>query len=474
MSADATGTGSGGGRPWAGRRIHLIGVGGAGMSAYARAAHALGAEVSGSDGAESDYTRRLAADGVLQAAIGHRAENVPGAADVEVYHSTAIPEQNVERRAARERGLPERPRAELLGELSALRRTIAVAGTHGKTTTAAMIARMLLAAGMQPGWLIGAPIGGGLANAEWGEGEWLVVEADESDRSLLSLDVEIALLTNVELDHHASFASLVELRELFRRFLAGARQAVVWDRPELLALREGKTVGYEPQELELTPGGSRFRWRGHDVELAVPGAHNAANAAGALEAIRLAGAEEQAAIGALAAFAGAGRRFQPLGRSTGGAALYEDYAHHPTEIAATLLAARTLRHERLVAVFQPHLFSRTKLLAREFGAALAEADVVVVLDVYPARELAEDFPGVSGLLIAEATADAAAGRPVYWLPAFAEARTVLKGLLSAGDVCVVMGAGDVDVLGRELAAPGEGAGATPGDGGAAGAGRAAR
>jgi UDP-N-acetylmuramate--alanine ligase len=439
-------------RPWAGRRIHLIGVGGAGMSAYARAAHALGAEVSGSDAADSEYLRRLAADGVLQGAVGHRPENVPAGGQVEVYHSTAVPEDNVERVQARARGLPERPRAELLGELSALRRTIAVGGTHGKTTTAAMIARMLLAAGMRPGWLIGAPIGGGLANAEWGEGEWLVVEADESDRSMLSLRPEVAVLMNVELDHHASFASVQELREVFRSFLAGPPEAVVWDRPELLALREGPVVAFDAKEVQLTEGGSRFRWGEHQVELSVPGLHNALDAAAALEATRLAGAPAAQALAGLAAFEGAGRRFQPIGQSAGGARLYEDYAHHPTEVAATLSAARTLRPARLIAVFQPHLFSRTKLLAREFGVALALADVIVVLDVYPARERAEDFPGVSGLLIAEAAADAAGGRPVYWLPGFEAARAVLAGLLREGDVCVVMGAGDVDRLGRELVA----------------------
>jgi UDP-N-acetylmuramate--alanine ligase len=380
-----------------------------------------------------------------------------------VYFSSAVGAQDVERVAARERGLAERPRAELLGELSALRRTIAVAGTHGKTTTASMIAQALLAAGMRPGWLVGAPIGGGLANAEWGEGEWLVIEADESDRSMLSLAVEIAVLTNVELDHHASFSSLAELREAFRSFLSGAAEAVLWDRQELLALRDGPLVAYDAERVELTAGGSRFQWRGHEVELSVPGIHNALDATAALEATRLAGVPAESAVAALADFSGAGRRFQELGRSDGGARLFEDYAHHPTEVAATLLAARTLPHERLVAVFQPHLFSRTKLLAREFGVALAEADVIVVLGVYPARERQEDFPGVSGLLIAEAAADAAPGRPVYWLPGFAAARTVLEGLLARGDVCVVMGAGDVEQLGHELAAR---SGTAPGAGGA--------
>ena len=176
------------------------------MSGYARAAQALGAEVTGSDGALSPYAERLRADGVLEVKIGHDAENVPEGAGVEVIYSSAVPAGNPEREAARERGLAERPRAELLGEFTERKRTIAVAGTHGKTTTASMLVHALRAAGAQPGWLVGAPVGGGLPNAEWGEGEWLVVEADESDRSMLSLNVEIGVLTNVELDHHASFA----------------------------------------------------------------------------------------------------------------------------------------------------------------------------------------------------------------------------------------------------------------------------
>lgn len=437
-------------RPWAGRRIHLIGVGGAGMSAYARAASALGAEVSGSDAAETPYLARLREEGVLDPAVGHAAGNIPAGADVEVFHSSAIPESNPERAAARERGLRESPRAELLGELSALRRTVAVAGTHGKTTTSAMLVHVLRAAGMDPGWLVGGSPGPGLANSHWSGGEWLVVEADESDRSMLSLHVEVAVVTNVELDHHASYGSLQELREVFREFLAPAPQAVVWDRPDVLALRAGPVHPFDVPGAQLADGGSRFSWRGREVRLRVPGLHNALDAAAALEAAALAGADEQAAAASLQSFTGAGRRFQLLGSSSAGAAVYDDYAHHPTEVAATLRGARTLPHKRLVAVFQPHLYSRTKLLAREFGAALALADVAVVLDVYPARERAAEHPGVSGLLVAEATADAAAGRQVCWAPRRQDAAAMLAGLLRAGDLCVVMGAGDVDALAREL------------------------
>jgi len=463
---------SGAAGPWSGRRLHVVGVGGAGMSAYARAAHALGAQLSGSDAADGPYLRALAADGVLDAQVGHRAENLPEEAGVELAYSSAVPAENPERAAARARGVPELSRAQLLGELSAMRRTIAVAGTHGKTTTASMIAHALRGAGLDPGWLVGAPIGGGLANAHWSEGEWLVVEADESDRSMLGLSVEVAVLTNVELDHHTAFSSLGELREAFAAFLALASRAVVVPgRPALLELAgrpapvdrgagagggdasaaaAAEIVPFDADAPQLTAGGSRFAWRGHEVTLAVPGLHNALDAAAALEAARLAGADAALAIDALRAFPGAGRRFQRLGRSAAGAEVFEDYAHHPTEIAATLAGARTLPHRRLVAVFQPHLFSRTALLAREFGAALAAADAAVVLDVYGARERAADHPGVSGLAIARPAADAARGRPVCWTPTFAQARAALATLLGAGDVCVVMGAGDVDELAHAL------------------------
>jgi UDP-N-acetylmuramate--alanine ligase len=438
---------------WDGRRVHLIGVGGAGMSAYARAAHSLGAEVSGSDAASGPYLERLLADGVLaHASVGHSAANLPAGKDLEVYYSSAIAPENPERVATRERGLVEQPRAALLGELSALRRTIAVAGTHGKTTSASMLVHALRGGGLDPGWLVGAAVGVGLENAHWSEGEWLVVEADESDRSMLSLRVEIALLTNVELDHHANFGSLAELRETFREFLAGAREVVVWDRPELLELRAGPLVAFDAPELELDEGGSSFRWHGLEVSLAVPGRHNAVNAVGALEAALLAGAQPSGAVAALAGFTGASRRFQPLGSSPGGARVYDDYAHHPTEVAATLAAARTLAPRRLIAVFQPHLYSRTAALAREFAAALVEADVVAVLEVYPARERAAEHPGVSGLLIALQAADRAGGRPVYWLPRIEQAERVLADVLSEGDVCVVMGAGDSDALARALVA----------------------
>jgi|HubBroStandDraft_3_1064219.scaffolds.fasta_scaffold02598_2 UDP-N-acetylmuramate--alanine ligase len=446
-------------RPWDGRRLHLVGVGGAGMSGYARAAHALGATVSGSDRASTPYLERLREQGVLDAAIGHDARNLPAGEHVELIYSSAIAADNPERVAARSRGLPERPRADLLAELTSLRPTIAVAGAHGKTTTASMLVHILRDQGADPSWLVGSAVGAGLDNSHWSEDGWLIVEADESDRSMLSLHVQIAVLTNVELDHHATFASLGELRDAFRRFLAHAtRGIVIWDRPELLELSPTRQaveiVAYDARDLLLREGGSRFRWRGHEVDLTVPGAHNALNATAALEAARLAGIDELGAAVSLAGFAGAGRRFQRVGTTPAGAVVIDDYAHHPTEVAATLAAARTLGADRVVAVFQPHLFSRTAMLAREFGAALARADVAAVLDVYPARERAAEHPGVSGLTIARAASERAEGRPVLWLASFDAAARVLGGMLGAGDVCVAMGAGDVDTLARRLVVDG--------------------
>jgi UDP-N-acetylmuramate--alanine ligase len=439
--------------PWAGRRLHLIGLGGAGMSGYARVATQLGARVSGSDRAEGPALAGLRALGV-EVHVGHAAENIPAGDDVEVVHSSAVPADNPERAAARARNLPDRPRADLLAELSRLKRTIAVAGAHGKTTTTSMIAHALLRCGLEPAYLIGGALRTTGLNADWRPGEWLVVEADESDRSMLSLNVDVAVVTNVELDHHATFGSLAAVREVFRAFLRAAPQAVLWDRSDVLRLREDGAphVGFDVVDPALEPGGSRFRWRGLDVHLTIPGAHNARNAAAALEACRLAGAEPAQAAVALADFAGAGRRFERLGATPAGAEVVDDYAHHPTEVAATIAAARTLAPRRVVAVFQPHLYSRTARLARDFGAALAGADLPCVLEVYPARERAEDFPGVGGLLVAEAVADAAPGRRVLWLPDFAAAEAVLRAELRAGDLCLVLGAGDVDALGRALVA----------------------
>jgi UDP-N-acetylmuramate--alanine ligase len=417
------------------------------MSGLALIAHALGAQVTGSDRAESSYTERLRARGI-DAVIGHDARNVPDGA--EVVYSTAVAADNPERHAGRGRELH---RADLLAQIAELRRCIAITGTHGKTTTSAMIVHALAGAGLDPAYVVGGELRSTESNAGWGDGEWIVIEADESDRSLLKLRPEIAVLTNAELDHHATYSSRLDLERTFRAFMESASgAAVVWDRPELVALCPEGAIAYDAPEPLLSPGGAQFQWRGIDVRLGVPGAHNAINAAGALTASCVAGADAARAAAALADFRGAHRRFELVGATAAGAAVYDDYAHHPTEVAAVIAAARTLEPRRVVGVFQPHLYSRTRSLVREFGAALAACDLAVVLPVYPARERAEDFPGVEGNLIASAAADRAGGRAVAWLPGFEDARRFLAGELRAGDLCLTMGAGNVDALARMLVA----------------------
>jgi UDP-N-acetylmuramate--alanine ligase len=432
-------------RPWTGRRLHFVGIGGAGMSGLALIAATLGASVTGSDRAEGSYTARLRERGIAPV-IGHRAANVPDGA--EVVYSTAVGPDNPERAAAAH----ELHRADLLAEIATLRRCIAVTGTHGKTTTSSMITHALRALGLDPSYVIGGELRATGANAGWGTGEWIVIEADESDRSLLKLSPEVAVLTNAELDHHATYASLQDLHETFARFMGAARQATVWDRPQLRALCPPGTVPYDAPAPRLDAEGSRFSWEGHEVRVGVPGAHNAVNAAGALTACALAGADPERLAQTLADFTGARRRLECLGATPSGATVYDDYAHHPTEVAAMVATARSMGPRRVVAVFQPHLYSRSRELGPGFGAALAGADVVVVTAIYPARERQEDFPGVSGRLIAAYAADAPGARPVAWLPAFDAACTYLHSILRAGDLCLVMGAGDVDALGRMLVA----------------------
>lgn len=431
------------------RRLHFVGIGGAGMSGLALVCAALGAEVTGSDRSESSYTARLRAAGI-EPAIGHDAANLPSGAEVVV--STAIPAENPELEAARAAGATVIHRGTLLGAVSALKRSIAVAGAHGKTTTCGMIAHVLLACGRRPAFLIGGELRSEGTNAAWGEGEWIVVEADESDRSFLELHREVAVVLNIELDHHHTYASLADLRATFEAFTGPARVRIAGPGAGVAdSLEYGIASGaLRADDVELLPLGSRFSVEGVGVQLSVPGRHNVENALAAVAACREAGVPVAEAAPALHGYTGAGRRFEEHGHTPGGARVFDDYAHHPTEVRATLEAARTLGAGRVVACFQPHLYSRTKELAPAFGRALALADVTVVVDVYPARERAEDFPGVTGLMVARAAADAAGGRRVLWLPALKDAERHLAGELGEGDVLLTIGAGDVDQIARGL------------------------
>ena len=381
-------------KPLTGRRIWFVGIGGAGLSAYAVLARAWGAEVGGWDRVETPYLRHL--DGIPVELAPEPV--VP--AGWETVVSTAY--------AGRVDG---RSRADLLTELVSLRDAVVVAGAHGKTTTTAMIAFSLAELGRDPSFAIGGEVPQLGGNAGAGEG-WLVVEGDESDRTIERLRPRIAVLTNVDLDHHATFASRAEVEELFERWLTTVPQVVRGDR--------------------LTP---------YEGALGVAGEHNRRNAAAALAALELTGVPRAEAERALAGFRGVGRRFELRGEARG-VTVYDDYAHHPAEVGAPIAAARERGATRVLVLFQPHLYSRTRHLAHDFGAALAAADVVCVTDVYAARE--EPLPGVTGKLVVDALVRARPGMPVAWTPAVEDGARLLARLARPGDVVVTVGAGDVD------------------------------
>jgi UDP-N-acetylmuramate--alanine ligase len=463
-----------------GRKLHFIAIGGAGMSGLALVCRQLGADVTGSDRADSSYMERLRAAGI-QPHLGHDADQVP--ADADVVLSTAVPEDNPELSRARERGQRVIHRGELLAELCSMRRLLAIAGTHGKTTTAAMCIWALRETGADPSFFLGGELSGAgphgePTNAGWGEGEWVVAEADESDASFLKLQPEIAVITNLELDHHSRWGSLAELSEAFAAFASPASGIVTGADVRLpgqeaqrvlrfaleapgsgLAMRQGVgsqdlTPELVATEIRARDGGAQFRARGAGIDtgvaLRVPGRHNVANALAALGGLSLASADVEACARALASFPGVARRLELKGEA-GGARIYDDYAHHPTEVAATLEAARDLDPRRLIVAFQPHLYSRTKALATEFGAALAAADEVAVLEVYPAREEpVGELEGVSGMMVASAAADHARGRRVWWLPTADLAAQALRPRLGEGDVLITIGAGDVYRLAEAL------------------------
>jgi len=379
--------------PFEGRRLWIAGIGGAGMSAYAALARAWGAEVRGWDRVRTPYLDHL--DGIDVTIADEPPEPPDG---WEVFVSSAFADR-----------VAGRTRAELLAELVSLRESVVVAGAHGKTTTAGMIAFCLERLGRQPAWLIGAEIPQLGGNAGTGSG-WLVVEGDESDRTIASLRPAIAVVTNVDLDHHSTFASRAEVEALFDAWLAHVAEVVRGD------------------ELPL-----------YDGPLALPGEHNRRNAACALSALERIGVEREDVVSTLAGFTGADRRLDRRGEA-GGVEIYDDYAHHPAEIAATLTAART--DGRLLALFQPHLYSRTRHLAFELAAALAAADVVAVTDVYAARE--EPVAGVSGKLVVDALAEQRPGMPLAWTPSAEDGARFLAAHARRGDRALTMGAGDVD------------------------------
>jgi UDP-N-acetylmuramate--alanine ligase len=374
------------------------------MSALALVAREWGAEVGGSDRARSSFIERLETAGI-PVAIGHDAANVPEGAEVIVSSAIAPDNPEVGGREVRRRG-------ELLAELVELRPSIVVAGAHGKTTTSAMIAFCLDRLGLDPAYLIGGEVPQLGGNAHAGGG-WLVAEGDESDRTLELLHPRIAAVTNVELDHHATFSSEDELRALFDGWLAGVPEVV------------------RGEELEAV-----------DLELAVPGEHNRRNAAVALAALEAAGVPREDAQRVLPEFRGVGRRFELRGEA-GGVRVFDDYGHNPTKVTAALEAARAVaKGGRVLVLFQPHLYSRTRHSAAELAAALAAADAVAVSDVYAARE--EPQPGVDGKLVVDALAARRPGMLVAWTPGIDDGARFLSRRARPGDLVLTIGAGDID------------------------------
>lgn len=451
------------------RRLHLMGIGGAGMSGLAEWLLDRGHEVGGCDARESGVTRRLEELGA-RVTVGHDPSHVEGI-DALVF-SSAITADHPERRAAAERGIPVIRRAELLGAIMDGSRGIAVAGTHGKSTTTTMTGSILEAAGFDPTVIVGGRIRGRDGNVRIGGGPWLVAEADEFDRSFLALSPEIAVITNVEADHLDIYGTVEAVREAFAAFAervgdggtlilgaddAGARHVPAPAGVGIVTFGTSSSAEVRGVRIEAAPEGIAFdlelggRAAGR-IRLAMPGVHNVRNAlAAAAVGWRLevpAGAIREG----LEAVRGVERRFEILHRDDD-LMIVDDYAHHPSEIAATLSGARgAWPDRRVVAVFQPHLYTRTRDFAGEFGVALSAADLVFVTDVYPARE--QPIEGVSGRLVSEAARKA--GAPVRYMPDETagghSAADVVEAVLRPGDLLVTLGAGDIDELARQLAA----------------------
>ncbi len=449
-------------------RVHLVGVGGAGMSGIARILLARGVPVSGSDAADSPTLDALRALGAT-VHVGHRAEQVDAADTVVV--STAIRATNPELAAARDRGLRVLRRAAALAAVMAGRRGIAVAGTHGKTTTTSMLTVALREAGLDPSYAVGADLDVPGSNAHEGAGEYFVAEADESDGSFLLLSPCAAVVTNVDADHLDHYGDRDAYARAFADFLDRVDPdgfvAVCADDPGAVALAatarerglrvvtygEAADAAVRAENLVRSGTGTTFGLTvdgAHrvDVRLAVPGRHYALDATAALAVLVTLGVPLEPAVRALAAFRGARRRFEPKGEA-GGVRVFDSYAHHPTEIRADLEAARDVVGEgRVVVAFQPHLYSRTQAFAGELGAALALADEVVVMDVYAARE--DPLPGVTGALVAQAVS-LPAGQVVYE-PTWSAVAGRLAERARPGDVVLTLGAGDVTRIGPDVLA----------------------
>ncbi len=416
---------------------YLVGIGGAGMSGVARLLLARGVVVTGSDVKDSRNVQALRERGAV-VHLGHRPEQV-GRPDAVVV-STAIPSNNVEIAHARREHIPVLTRAQVLAGLMRGRRSVAVAGTHGKTTTTSMISVILTATGRSPTFVIGGDLNEIGSGAEHGQGELFVAEADESDGSFLLFHPDIAVITNVEEDHLDYYTGREEIEFAFGQFARQAGTVVAcWDDP---GTRRALEASGRAEGLSMI----RFREDSFPVRLAVPGRRNALNAGAALAVSALLGVPLADAAQALSSFTGARRRFECRGKG-GGAWFVDDYAHHPSEVAATLDAARVMHPRRLVAVFQPHRYSRTEAMWRRLGESLGAADLVVLTDVYSAGEA--PIPGVTGKLLADALAESSPGKRVVYLPHRSDVAPFLAGEVREGDLVITLGAGDITMTADE-------------------------
>jgi UDP-N-acetylmuramate--alanine ligase len=450
------------------RRVHVANVGGAGMSAVATLLAESGHRVSGHDpAADTPFLPMLRSLGVDVAAGGGAGCGPTLPDDVEaVVVSTATPDDDAAVVAARDRGVPVLHRAAALAALCASRTTVAVAGTHGKTTTSALLTTILAGTGRGPGWVVGAAIPQLGRSAAWGGEGPLVVEADESDGTFLALGADLAVVTNVEPDHLENWGGEAALRAAFRDFVAALPGPAVLcaddagARDLAVAAGEHVTYGLDPaadyQAVAPVAWGTgvAFDLRHGDEQVRVelpsaPGVHNATNAAGALAVAHVLGVPLADGAGALAEFQGVARRFERRGEA-GGVTVVDDYAHLPTEVAAALEAGASGPWRRVVAVFQPHRYSRTEALWRDFADAFVAADVLAVTDVYAAGEAPR--PGVSGKLVVDAVLDAHPWASVAWLPRLDDVLSWLSATLRPGDLCLTLGAGDLTSLAPRIVA----------------------
>jgi UDP-N-acetylmuramate--alanine ligase len=435
-------------RPLSGERVHFVAIGGVGMAALAELLIGMGYTVSGSDLKQSRTVTRLLELGADVKVGPHRAHYADGADHV--VFSNAVRDDNPEVARGRETGAEVLTRAELLGRLVDAGRGVAVTGTHGKTTTSSMVARVLAGTGFDPSFIIGGDLNDVGSGASLGRSDIVVAEADEAFGSFLEIHPEIAVVTSVDRDHLEHYEDQSEIDDAFVTFLDGRRGWAVLcaDDPGVARIRSrigGEVATYGTSGADLVAGNGDVTWRGNPLgplRIAIPGLHNVLNASAALATALLLGADPAEALDALRRFGGVDRRFSIRGEEAG-VTVVDDYAHNPRKVAVTLAAARqAYPGRRIVALFQPHLYTRTLHLAEEFGASFDDADLVVVTDVYGQRE--DPIPGVSGMLVSEAVRRRAPqGVTTIYLPRLEEAAGFVAGIAQEGDVVITMGAGDV-------------------------------